>query len=172
MKLRSHKGHRRTTAAAIALMLIILGSIVYYRQSATTASNQGSIKDFTRLDEIFETEGMAKFISSKQALREQLRSRLRATDENDEAMMQANQIAVYLFPEILPETDFEKTAALELWAPYQNAIEAAPKTLDSRQKFEEMRANIWNYENPSKKVPVLSPVAMQVIKIYDVMSAH
>ena len=54
--------------------------------------------------------------------------------------------------------------------PLEESIERAPRTPESRLWFEELRADIWNYENPERSAPRITPYAQQAIRIFDVMT--
>jgi len=129
-----------------------------------------SIAKFNSLHEVYRQEGMKKFLEAKKSLKEDISQVLSSSADKD-AHNQATNIAVYLFPDILAGDDFEKSAALEDWAPLESKIERAPRTAQSRADFEELRANIWNYESPERAQPNLSVTAKEVIRIYEQLSA-
>ncbi|MCB0418659.1 MAG: hypothetical protein KDD39_13500, partial [Bdellovibrionales bacterium] len=113
----------------------------------------------------------ARFAERKNDLRRDISRTLRA-NKSLEARMIATNISVYLFPDLLPSENFERTVAEDQWLPLQRAIEKAPGTYESRLKFEEMKANIWNYESPDKRAPKLTETAETVLHIYDLMSTQ
>jgi hypothetical protein len=127
------------------------------------------LASFTLLDEALLNEGMTAFADKKRELKKEVQKTLgESADENERN--RAQSIAVYLFPDLLPYDDFERDVAFELWFEHQQSIEKNPKTEDGRQTFEQMRANIWNYESADKVRPEISDTAEQAIRIYDVMT--
>lgn len=164
--------HKLEMAAFLTLVVGLSWWLVQYQRTSSPLG-RASLGKFSTLTDSLQKNGVESYLRDKETLKEMILDKLKSGDDDeDESAVQATQIAVYLFPEILPDEDFEKQAGMELWAPLQRVIESNPRTRESRQAFEEMRANIWNYENPSRDVPQLSPVAMQVIRIYDVMSTR
>lgn len=129
-----------------------------------------SMDSFAQLDQILRKEGIARFKEEKLALKMLVRKTLDepATPEDRDT---AQAIAVYLFPEILANNDFERELAEELWASLQKGIESEPGSPHSRALFNELRANIWNHENPDRANPQISTTAKQVIRIYETLSA-
>lgn len=123
-----------------------------------------------RLDQVYVREGLHGFLTEKELLKRQVIYTLRYAD-SPEGAHAATNVALYLFPETLPGDDFEREEAEALWVPLQKKIESDPLHPQSRTYFEQMRAQIWNYENPSRQAPQLSKYAKQVIHIYDVMSS-
>ncbi len=128
-----------------------------------------SLASFSQLDFIYRTEGMARFLEEKEALKFRIQQSLKS--KNQEEADRASNIAVFLFPDVLPRDHMEKDVGLEQWGPLQKQIEGAPKAQEARKSFEDMRANIWNYESPDRNFPELSSAAKQVIRIYDQLSS-
>lgn len=124
---------------------------------------------FDSLKDTYLNGGITEYLDKKEKLKQQVASTLSKDSNSDEAVEAAN-IAVFLFPDVLPDNNFERQDAVELWLPSTQKIEAAPNTLESREQFEELKANIWNYENPDKQNPQLSAQAQEVIRIYDEIS--
>ncbi|MBM4318273.1 MAG: hypothetical protein FJ116_12460 [Deltaproteobacteria bacterium] len=91
--------------------------------------------------------------------------------KNEDEETKASNIALYLFPEILPNENFEKQAALELWAPLEAEIEQKPRSAKARMLFEELTSNIWNYENPKITNAGLSIYAAETLKLYHAISS-
>jgi hypothetical protein len=114
--------------------------------------------------------GIAQFQRSRDELKTQI-SKILADPKNEEEQSRASSIALYLFPEILPESNFEKDVALELWAPLEQQIEAKPKSPEARMFFEEMKSTLWNYENPKMTDAGLSVNAMRTLNIYHELSS-
>lgn len=126
-------------------------------------------RQFNDLHTVYEREGIEGFKRTKSELRSKVKDALDG-DPDDPTTHAATNIALYLFPDVLGGDNLEKTEGTSLWGPMQEAIEKNPRGPDARIYFEEMRANIWNYENPDRNNPNLSQTAKQVIKIYEGMS--
>lgn len=151
----------------IAVTVIFSGLI--YLALNQSPRLQTSLQAFSTLHEAYEQKGTEGFRQAKLTLRRQIANSKSST--NPEAQLASFNIAVYLFPALLPPDNFERQLAMELWAPLQEAIEKAPRTYHSRLWFEEMRANIWNYENADRRSPRLSEYASQVIRVYERLSS-
>ena len=128
-------------------------------------------REFSQLHEVYETGGLEEFKKKKSALHKRVHEILNDGTSSPEAV-EAENIAVFLFPDALKEENLEQSEALNLWLPQQKLIEAAPHSIESRIHFEHLRANIWNYENPDKNRPTISKPARQVIRIYDALSKN
>lgn len=125
---------------------------------------------FSALESTYRNRGLEKFLQQKAQLKRSVTDSL--SREKDPAQLElATNIAVYLFPDALPEDNFEKVVAEDSWGESQLNIEKHPHTAESRVLFEALRADIWNYELTDKEDPKLSPPARQVIQIYDAISA-
>lgn len=165
------KSLHQNTLIGVFLLAVVssLGSLVYF-----STHNEISLKlkpeNYFTLYEAFKAEGFQGFLERKKVLKAQVNETLKqpASEEEEET---ASNIALYLFPEVLPDSNFEKSVAMEEWAPLQAAIEKAPRTSEARLWFEEMRANIWNYENPKLQNSTISPYAKEALKIYNELSA-
>ena len=152
--------------AFLGLMGLLLAVIFHFAVEMGQQAGD-SVEAFSSLEEAYRKDGIGGFLKSKAALKRKLKSDLAGGSTSEEHL----NIAVYLFPDVLDAEDFEREEGQENWAPQQAQIEKAPRTPASRVAFEEMRANIWNYENPDKTSPQLSPQARQVIRIYEALSA-
>lgn len=146
----------------------LLGLFLYSLHNKDTV--QLTDKRFYGLHEVYKQEGILKFQEEKGKLKTQVTETLK-NSTNEEEQQFATNVAVYLFPEVLPDTNFEKTVALEQWGAFTEAIEKKPRTPESRVWFEEVRANIWNYESPDRHNPKLSPFAKETLRIYDEISS-
>jgi hypothetical protein len=160
-------GSRRITATALAFAFLGLGSLVYFSVFHKTKNTLSVSEQFMSLHKAFESGGITAFQQRKEALRAQISEEMK---DPDRIPATALNIATYLFPDLLPEENFEKAAARELWEPLEKSIEQNPQSPESRQRFEELRATLWNYENPSRVSPDLSSTGRQIIQIYDVIS--
>jgi len=151
---------------SVALMTIVL---IY------SALNKGSSfkiasRNYLKLHKVIDERGIKEYFSEKKNLKRHIAHALRE-NRTTIAYISAHNVAVYLFPELLSVDNFERDVALTEWIPFQRKIEAQPRTHGSRLHFEEMRANIWNYENPDRQSPNLSAYARQAIRIYDSLSS-
>jgi len=113
---------------------------------------------------------MQGYLAEKEALKAQVQRKLKSPASEEEAQAASN-VALYLFPDALPDSNFEKGVALEDWAPLQAEIEKAPGSAQARLKYEEMRANIWNYENPKQDHATISPYAEETLKLFSGLTA-
>lgn len=164
------RDHSLRIMMAFLLLVTIAITSLFYLSSRKPIELQHAMTKFSRLHEVYQQEGMQKFIEAKEALKQDI-SHVIDTSEDETVQNDATNVAVYLFPEVLSKNDFERPVALDDWAPLEAAIEKAPKTPQSRVLFEELRANIWNYENPEHTRPNLSATAKEVIRIYEELSA-
>lgn len=124
------------------------------------------------LDELataYRKSGMEQFIGAKRLLGKKVSLNLR-NDEDPKAQMAAMNIAVYLFPELLHDSNLEKQYAEEHIKPLQEKIEAVPGTSEAQTTFEELRNIVWNYENPKQTEQGLSEYAAQMLKVYGALS--
>lgn len=153
------------------LFLFICSVFMLIRYTIKEMENQElTDKRFFGLHEIYQQEGILRFQEEKKRLKSQVISTLQQQPSENEVNFATN-VAVYLFPDVLPDSNFEKGIAKEQWGTFQEAIEKKPKTPESRVWFEELRANIWNYESPSRENPKISPFAKETIKIYEEISS-
>jgi len=157
---------RRTVVLFVASVLGALGSLVYFAFQGDFHRSAAVTQNFNELHRAFTNGGIEQFNREKRALRGQVEHALNNRARNAQAARDAEQIAVYLFPEVLPKDNFEKLAAMELWIPLQRNIEKAPRSAASRSWFEELRATIWNYESADRSAPTISVPAQQVLRIY------
>jgi hypothetical protein len=125
---------------------------------------------FNALPSIYQREGILVFLEAKARLKLKVTDALQVKD--DRVAELAGNIAVYLFPDLLAEGDFERGPALETWQPLERAIESTPHASTSRARFISLQAEIWNYESADRAAPTLSPVASQVLRIYDALSSQ
>ncbi len=149
----------------------LYGNLKGYFQSQTSDRSQSApaLAAFSSLHEEFKMGGMAQFEEKKLELRSEVASLLKSRDDSKEKD-RAENIALYLFPDLLQRDDFERDVAMDQWLPLEKSIEKNPKSERSRQEFEELKNNVWNYENPDRQSPVVSDYAEQIIRIYDVLS--
>ncbi len=169
--LSSGEAHKSTKAIYWSFVLffsVFLGVLVFF-SSENPGSLSASLGDFFNLQDVYAEYGIDRFLEEKNNLKAKVMQSLKEP-ANPQAKKASESIAVYLFPEVLPEHHFEKEAAMLLWAPRFKAIEKKPKTKQARELYEEAKAEIWNYENPSRKNPKLSDQAKQTLKIYKELS--
>jgi len=144
---------------------VLLSSHHYpeFRSTNTTENYQALLSSVRR-------GGYSQFINDKKELRKQIEKVL-SSPENEEQETLASNIALYLFPDLLPDSNFEKSSALGLWAPLQAEIEKRPKSSEARMLYEQMKSNIWNYENPKVSSMGLSKEAIDTLQIYHELSS-
>lgn len=128
-----------------------------------------SAEGLEELSRAYRENGIDKFQSSKRLLRKKVSFNLR-NDEDPKAQMAAMNIAVYFFPELLHDSNLEKTYSLEHFKPLQEGIESAPGTESAQNNFEELRNEVWSYENPKQNEQGLSEYAAQMLKVYGALS--
>jgi hypothetical protein len=153
----------------LAVTALACISIWYSLSSNRNYSDPVTVKFFD-LYRIYQTQGLAAFIDTKKELAAQIQPLLNSKSMGEE-LNSTYTIAVYLFPELLPDWNFEKQEALELWAPLQLEIEKKSRSPEARKSFEEMRALFWNYEPASRSHPKLSAYTNEIIRIYDLISS-
>lgn len=161
---------KRPVQWAIALGILITGSLVWVstQNQVGTPATWTATGAITSLKTAFEQNGIEGYLVAKEHLRQQVRESLKQTGtvQADEAA----QVAVYLFADLLPDSDFEKTESLSLFNPLMEAIEARPRTASAGQAFEALTAEIWNYENVSREEPQITPVAEDVLRLFSEIS--
>lgn len=145
-----------------------IGVIWYFQKVSPPIKSIASLSSFWNLEKVLWKKGRKAYFNEKESLRKALKYSL-ANNKNE---IEAENIALYLFPELLDDLSFEKFEAKELWQEQQKYIESNPHTKLSRNKFIEMEANIWNFENPSRDEPQISPYAKEVIKIFNILSSE
>ena len=149
----------------------MIGNLKGYFEThrADHAGSTPALASFSTLQEDYATGGIKKFKEKKNALRSEVESELKKESDSPDRD-KAENIAVYMFPDLLDSEDFEKEVAMEQWFSQEKNIEKDPKSPESRKDFEELRNNVWNYENPDRGQPTVSDYASQVIKIYDALT--
>jgi len=165
--MNKHASSHRVLYVFLTLVAVAMGSLIYL--AFNRSLGETSIASFHELQDVYRKEGLDRFMEEKEKLRASVSEELSNPKDSDSQNHAAN-IALYLFPTELPSGDFERQVGEEDWAPLQKEIEQVPGTERSRELFEEMRANIWNYESPSRVSPQLTAQAQQVLKIYKTLS--
>lgn len=166
-KIRMKKGTRRTVVATLVLSFAVFFCLLHYgKRESFFEREPATVGELSipALHESFERQGISGFRRQKEILKANVSWGIEKNDPK------AEPIAVYLFPELLPDEHFEKQAALDGWTPLERDIESRPGTEEARQSFEELRAQIWIYENPDSKSPALTDTASEVVKLYDRIS--
>jgi hypothetical protein len=155
----------------IRLVLVLLSVVSvpvvvsFFFRSDLNTSIPISAKSLDQLSLDFKKQGIQSFLKSKKSLRKRVSSQI-GNSQDPAAQLAATNIAVYLFPDLLPNDSFEKTIAEDSFTPLQNAIEQKPGTPEAQVLFEELRSRVWNYENPRNSADGLSEYADQMLKIY------
>ena len=164
------KGDHSLRIVVVFLLLVALaiGSIFYF-SSQKPIEFQLAMMKFSRLREIYQQEGFQKFLEAKETLKHDI-SHVIDTSDDEAAQNDATNVAVYLFPE-----SWQRMTSKGRWL-----LTAGPRRSRDREitsdttepcPIEELRANIWNYENPEHSHPNLSATAKEVIRIYEELSA-
>lgn len=167
---RTHYKHTRKIFWSFIVIFIVFLGFLGVISTKHPAGLNTSVNDFFTLHEVFHKQGIKRFLEEKESLKSKVSENI-ANPKSSQAKKLAESIAVYLFPEILPDTHFEKEAAMTLWMPLFKKIEKKPGTPEARHLYEEAKAEIMNYENPSKQDPNLSDPAKETLKIYRELSA-
>lgn len=166
----SKRSRDRRSLAGVLVAIVVTGYwLLSLHPVPEPLGIDGSFRKFFSLYALYQQEGLEKYLDGKEELKAQIKKSLESTLTEEEEIFVVN-VALYLFPDILPEENFEKAVAMEQWAPLQEAIEKKPHTPESRLWFEEMRANIWNYENPDSSR--ISSFAREILKIYNDLSSQ
>ncbi len=160
---------QKTIALFIFFSGLGLTMLFFFTYSSLTKIDSDSISYSTLLTSL-STGGYSQFHSDKKLLRSKIATML-SSPQNETEETYATNIALYLFPDLLPDSNFEKIVAVEQWAPLESAIEKKPRSQEARLLFDEMKSNIWNYENPKMDRSGLSLYASETLKIYHELSA-
>lgn len=161
---RLKKGTRRTVGLFLVVSLGVLYALIKAPLTSQRYLASENPLSTQKLTASFQSGGIESFRGEKARLKTAVEEALPGGQER------AEPLAVYLFPELLPATHFEKSVAMDSWIPLQKTIEAQPGTDASRAAFDEMRAQIWIYENADSRNPMLSEVADEVVRVYDALS--
>lgn len=163
---------KRPIQWAIALGVLITASLVWVSTESpvSTYATWTATGAITSLKTAFEQNGIEGYLVAKGRLRDKVRESLQQTGSVQAG--EASQVAVYLFADLLPDSDFEKSESLTLFNPLIEAIETRPRTANAAQAFETLNAEIWNYENVSREEPQITPVAEDVLSLFSEMSRH
>lgn len=117
------------------------------------------------LSQDYRKQGLEGYLKAKKVLKRRVSQQLK-NKQDPSAQLAATNIAVYLFPDLLPNDSFEKQFAEESFVPLQTEIEKKPGSTEAQALFEELRARVWVYENPQSTEQGLSDYANQMLKIY------
>ena len=156
-------------SAFLLVTTTVLGAL-YYSKRPTQFRGMAIGESYTTLKLSVKQGGLVQFQKDKGDLRSHIESILQ-NPKNEEEETDATNVALYLFPDLLPDSHFEKQIALELWAPLESAIEKKPRSSEARVYFEELKSHIWNYENPKLSSVGLSTHALETLSIYHELSS-
>ncbi|MSP19151.1 MAG: hypothetical protein EXR74_06225 [Bdellovibrionales bacterium] len=160
---------QKTIALFIFSFVLGLTLLFFFSNSSITKIDSDSISHSTLVTSLSKG-GYLQFQSEKKILRAKI-AILLSSSQNETEKNYATNVALYLFPDLLPDSNFEKTVAIEQWAPLESAIEKKPRSHEARLLFDEMKSNIWNYENPKMDRSGLSLYGSETLKIYHELSA-
>lgn len=152
----------------VLILLVVVAipvMVSYYLRTDFNTNIPISPRSLEQLSLEFKKQGIHSFLHSKKGLKRRVSFQL-GNSKDPAAQLAATNIAVYLFPDLLPDDSFEKQFAQESFVPLQNGIEEKPGTQEAQLLFEELRARVWNYENPHNSADGLSEYADQMLKIY------
>lgn len=130
-----------------------------------------SARSLDALAKDYQAQGIKKYFKSKRSLKERILKELNNTVDK-RAQFAAMNIATYLFPELLPNSHFEKRFAEENFVPLQMEIEKSPATVQAEVLYEKLHARVWNYENPRNTTRGLSDYAEKMLKIYQALAGN
>lgn len=161
------KRMNNSVVVAIGFSVVLSTVLIFFIISASRVSTEKYSDSISRLEHGYQREGIDGFQKEKSRIRSEVARQL----SSDRALVSpAHNLAVYLFPELLRDDDFEKDIAEREWAPFQRSIEADPNSSQATHSFDELKANVFNYEVADKRRGELSPVANGMIRIYDALS--
>jgi len=155
---------------AILLVMVVLPvttSLFFVEKQAITTPISNETLD--GLSKEYRISGLKGFLDAKKRLRRQVSYQL-DNDENPKAQLAALNIAVYFFPDLLPDNHLEKPFAEDNLVPLQIKIEESPGTSQARYYFQELRSLVWNYENPENNEQGLSEHAEKMLQVYGSLS--
>jgi len=156
----------KLTLSAVCSIVITLGFVAL--NLPTMNSTRPMFDLFQRLERDYRIFGMNKYLDGKNSLRAQVARGLREPRDSA-AEKAAENIAVYLFPEMLSDDNFEKMQAQDLWAPLERAIEQAPRSEEGRRWVEELRAVLNDYEGVGRGAEKLSTYAETTLRLYEAL---
>lgn len=142
--------------------LFLLGILLIHSKNIQKNTDVGSLQV---LREIYLRDGMPAFSRAKAELQDRV-AQILQVGENHPAFHSAYNTAVFLFPELLDENNFEKDVALTFGG-LQKVIESRPHTVNSYLIFEQMRSSILNYEKPNGKA---SRHVQEVLALYETLA--
>jgi hypothetical protein len=124
---------------------------------------------FLKLKETLVEKGPLEFFKQKGLLKIQLQNILEnIPEEKSEGIY---SMVLYLYPELLSDNDLEKTAAITLFKDVQTDIETEVSRMKKYKRMNDLRANIWNYENPSRENAKITQTAQNVLDLYEVLAS-
>ena len=112
---------QKTIVLFIFLSGLGLTMLFFFTNSSLNKIDSDSISQSTLLTSL-STGGYSQFHSDKKLLRSKIATIL-SSPQNEKEETYATNIALYLFPDLLPDSNFEKIVAVEQWAPLESAIE-------------------------------------------------
>jgi hypothetical protein len=139
------------------------------RSYLSSPDGLNAVAAISNLGPAFQNDGIEGYLLAKARLRDQVRTNLRLSP-TDSNYAQAENIAVYLFPNLLPETHFEKSESLFLFAPEIELIESRPRSEQAQAAYERLTLEIWNYENISREEPRISDAAIALLEMLQKLS--
>lgn len=160
--------HRQEIKIVAILLSLIIFPILVTLFLSQEKKNYGPIStaSLDELSEVFKKQGFKSYFKAKSSLKDQISQELK-NNENKET---ATNIAIYLFPDLLPGDHFEKEFAEENFLPLQLEMEKRPAKVEAEALYEKLHARVWNYENPQNTPQGLSDTAEKMLKIYQALA--
>jgi len=152
----------------LVLVFIPVLASLYFTEERTVKAPVGA-DAFDSLSKEYEAHGIKAFLESRRRLKRQVSYNIK-NDEDPRAQLAALNIAVYFFPDLLPENHLEKPFAEDSLRPLQVKIEESPGTSQAQYYFQELRTLVWNYENPANNTLGLSEHAEKMLHVYGSLS--
>lgn len=153
----------------LATLIINKGGLNLSSSRFWDAQITTSQMNFLKLKETLIEKGPLEFFRQKGQLKIQLQKILENVPE--EKAESINSIVLYLYPELMSDNDLEKTVAISLFKNVQTDIETEVSRVQKYKRMNDLRANIWNYENPSREEPKITQTAQNVIDLYEVLAS-
>jgi len=124
-----------------------------------------SLTPLSSLYSAIESQNKASFYEMKSKLRDEVSSIL-SRNSSDPQYDSAESIAIYMFPELLPESSYEKELAMELFSPLLKELESSKNQSSLEQVYATLESRIYGFESATRQMDGVSETAHYVLKIY------
>jgi len=158
-----------TIAILLSILILCLLGLTYLSIRFSRTQVLGLGRPGQTLEQAFLRDGIEGYTRAKQKLKRSVAESLNSSPSSTEGR-EAYGLAVYLFPELLEKTNFERTVAETNFIPLEKKIESNPLSAESQRHYQDLYSEIWNYENPSRLSPEIAPAAQQVLNVYETLT--